>query len=153
MIYRFGPKAQHVYQSLHLRLSELRPGSRLPTLRELVAEFGVAPLTIRQVLAKLEEEGRLSREQGRGTFVREPAIPAVLIVDDDRANRVFLATHVGRLGYRSIEAAGPDAGLAALASDHTIELVLSDVHMPLRDDGIAFIRAVRQGWPRLPWLR
>jgi len=47
-----------------------RPGSRLPTERELVSELGVTRTAIRHALAILEAEGRISREVGRGTFIR-----------------------------------------------------------------------------------
>lgn len=46
-------------------------GSRLPTERELVAELGVTRTAIRHALAILEAQGRISREVGRGTFVRD----------------------------------------------------------------------------------
>jgi GntR family transcriptional regulator, uxu operon transcriptional repressor len=52
------------------------PGSRLPTERELVAELGVTRTAVRHALAILEAEGRISREVGRGTFVREPPASA-----------------------------------------------------------------------------
>ena len=47
------------------------PGHRLPTLEELVAEFGVARVTVRQAMDILSAEGRILRQQGRGTFVTE----------------------------------------------------------------------------------
>lgn len=42
---------------------------RIPTLDDLVSEFGVARATVRQALGMLEGEGLLSRQRGRGTFV------------------------------------------------------------------------------------
>jgi DNA-binding FadR family transcriptional regulator len=53
------------------RRAELRPGSRLPTERELAASLGAPRTSIRRALAVLEAEGRISREVGRGTFVRD----------------------------------------------------------------------------------
>ena len=44
-------------------------GDRLPTLKQLVAAFGVSPMTVRHALAGLETEGLISAERGRGTFV------------------------------------------------------------------------------------
>ncbi len=44
-------------------------GSSLAAEPDLCIEFGVARGTIRQALAKLEAEGFVRREQGRGTFV------------------------------------------------------------------------------------
>lgn len=43
---------------------------RLPTERALVAELGVTRTMVRRALAHLEAEGRISREVGRGTFLR-----------------------------------------------------------------------------------
>lgn len=44
-------------------------GHRLPTLAEMVGEFGVARVTIRQAMDMLEAEGVIVRRQGLGTFV------------------------------------------------------------------------------------
>ncbi len=44
-------------------------GHRLPSLEELVEEFGVARVTVRQAVNLLAGEGLLSAQQGRGTFV------------------------------------------------------------------------------------
>jgi GntR family transcriptional regulator, uxu operon transcriptional repressor len=46
------------------------PGGRLPTERRLANEFGVTRTMVRHALAVLEAEGRVSREVGRGTFLR-----------------------------------------------------------------------------------
>lgn len=44
-------------------------GFQLPTLEELMDEFGVGRVTVRQALDILEREGRVRRQRGRGTFV------------------------------------------------------------------------------------
>jgi GntR family uxuAB operon transcriptional repressor len=51
----------------------LGPGSRLPTERQLAADLGVSRGDIRHALAVLEAEGLISREVGRGTFLRAGA--------------------------------------------------------------------------------
>ena len=48
------------------------PGTRLPSVRELAAEAGVNVNTARAVYQRLESEGLVSSEQGRGTFVAKP---------------------------------------------------------------------------------
>ncbi|MHB8469584.1 MAG: FadR/GntR family transcriptional regulator [Gaiellaceae bacterium] len=48
-----------------------RPGTRLPTERQLAQELGVTRAAVRHALALLEAAGRISREVGRGTFLRE----------------------------------------------------------------------------------
>jgi GntR family transcriptional regulator len=44
-------------------------GHRLPSLEELVDEFGVARVTVRQAMELLTREGLVLPQQGRGTFV------------------------------------------------------------------------------------
>jgi DNA-binding FadR family transcriptional regulator len=44
---------------------------RLPTERQLAADYGVSRSAIRHAMAVLEAEGLVSREVGRGTFVRD----------------------------------------------------------------------------------
>ena len=46
-------------------------GARLPTERQLSIDLGVTRSSVRSALALLEAEGRISREVGRGTFLRE----------------------------------------------------------------------------------
>jgi DNA-binding FadR family transcriptional regulator len=49
------------------------PGSgRLPPERVLAGEIGISRRAVRQALDLLEAEGRISRQQGRGTFVCDP---------------------------------------------------------------------------------
>jgi GntR family transcriptional repressor for pyruvate dehydrogenase complex len=48
----------------------LRAGSRMPTERELAHELQLSRTTIRNALALLERESLISREVGRGTFLR-----------------------------------------------------------------------------------
>jgi CheY-like chemotaxis protein len=152
VIYDLGPRARRVFDTLRARIvgGELVPGARLPSYVALAAQFGVAPLTVRQVLARLEEEGLVSREQGRGTYVRAPARPAILVVDDDPGVRQLLAGFVEHGGYRAVSAPGPEEALAALESEPQIALVLSDVRMPATEDGIGFIRTARRRWPGIP---
>ncbi len=51
------------------------PGSRLPTERQLATDLGVTRSSIRHALAMLEAQGRISREVGRGTFLRDVPQP------------------------------------------------------------------------------
>ena len=43
--------------------------AQIPTLNELEGEFQVSRITLREALARLEEEGLIRRTRGRGTFV------------------------------------------------------------------------------------
>jgi DNA-binding FadR family transcriptional regulator len=63
----------HELSALIIALCErngLATGSRLPTERQLATELGVTRTVIRNALALLEAEGRISRQVGRGTFMR-----------------------------------------------------------------------------------
>ena len=58
-----------------IRAGILPPGTKLPTHRSLAKERGIALVTASRVYAELEEMGLVSGEAGRGTFVRETALP------------------------------------------------------------------------------
>lgn len=58
-----------------IRSGQLLPGTRLPTHRQLAAEHGLALVTASRVYSELEAMGLVSGETGRGTFVREIALP------------------------------------------------------------------------------
>jgi len=47
-------------------------GRRLPTERQLALDLGVSRSAVRHAMAVLQAEGRVSREVGRGTFLRDP---------------------------------------------------------------------------------
>lgn len=47
------------------------PGSRLPTERDLCANFGVSRSALRRVLLELREQGLITQKVGSGTYVAE----------------------------------------------------------------------------------
>ncbi len=53
---------------------EWLPGTQVPSERELCDQFKISRITVRQAISKLVTEGRLTRTQGRGTFVASPRI-------------------------------------------------------------------------------
>jgi GntR family transcriptional regulator len=65
------PKYQVIADDLTSKIKdgELPPGSALPPQKELSTRYGVTLATLRQALKQLEDEGLLSQEPGRGTFV------------------------------------------------------------------------------------
>lgn len=50
---------------------ELRVGERLPTIRSLAADLGLAPGTVARAYAELERDGWLAAQGRRGTVVAE----------------------------------------------------------------------------------
>jgi GntR family transcriptional regulator, uxu operon transcriptional repressor len=57
----------------------LGPGGRLPTERQLAADLGVTRSAIRYALGILQAQGYLSREVGRGTYLRSAPHGAGLV--------------------------------------------------------------------------
>jgi len=57
----------------HIESSRWQPGDLLPSEPELCRHFGVSRIVVRQALAMLEDERRVVRQRGRGTFVASPA--------------------------------------------------------------------------------
>ncbi len=57
-------------------LGALRPGDRLPSVRDLAEHLGLAPMTVAQVYGEMNRAGMLVGRKGNGTFVAEIA-PAV----------------------------------------------------------------------------
>ncbi len=53
---------------------EWQPGQQIPTIRELCDMYGVSRMTVVQALATLDQEGLLTRRQGKGVFVAGPRI-------------------------------------------------------------------------------
>ncbi|MDH1334805.1 PLP-dependent aminotransferase family protein [Comamonas thiooxydans] len=68
-----------------IREGRLAPGTRLPTHRQLASREGLALVTATRVYAELQAMGLVSGETGRGTFVRETALPRGLGIDQHAA--------------------------------------------------------------------
>ena len=109
----------------------LGPGSRLPTERQLALDMGATRTSVRHALAVLQAEGRISREVGRGTFLREAPGPAA---GSDGAEPGLVAAPAGTgPGARAGSPAGPPDGAAGFAPADvmTIRRLLEPLAMPL----------------------
>jgi DNA-binding transcriptional MocR family regulator len=51
--------------------SQREPGSLLPSVRQLVRDFEVSPVTVSKVIAELSLEGFVDARPGHGTFIRQ----------------------------------------------------------------------------------
>ncbi len=58
-----------------IRAGQHKPGDPLPTALSLAESYGVHRHTARQALLHLQQQGLVSVERGRGTFVTQPHLP------------------------------------------------------------------------------
>jgi GntR family transcriptional regulator len=71
---RRRPKGEQLREILEDAVAGLEPGQPIPSERVLAERFGVARMTVRQVVDRLVGLGLLYREHGRGTFVADRPI-------------------------------------------------------------------------------
>jgi DNA-binding GntR family transcriptional regulator len=68
---------QRIAQDIRDRIAsgEYAPGDKLPSLRELIAHYGVSAEPVRSALLILQAEGLVEGHQGKGIYVtpRDPA--------------------------------------------------------------------------------
>jgi len=83
-------------------VGQLKPDSQLPTVRQLAVELRVNPNTVARAYTQLAEDGVISTQQGRGTYVLDIPPPA----DQRKLRRDKLLAHMDkflheleRLGY------------------------------------------------------
>jgi len=80
-------KYEQVYQDLCQRIAALPAGMRLPTVRQLMAEYDISQATIDHAIDMLAERGLIVRRPGRGLFTTAPEHAAALA----KASRVVVA--------------------------------------------------------------
>jgi GntR family transcriptional regulator len=70
---RREPKYRAIVADLgaRIRSGQYPPGSALPPQRALSVSYGVTLATLRQALRRLQDDGLLSQQPGRGTFVAQ----------------------------------------------------------------------------------
>lgn len=61
--------ADHVFQKI-IR-EELKPGDKLPSVREMAVQMGVNPNTIQRTYSEMERMGVVETRRGQGTFIVE----------------------------------------------------------------------------------
>ncbi len=74
------PLYHQLYEILRSRIlrGDWEPGSLIPSESELIEQYDVSRITVRQALDILVNEGLIYRQRGRGTFVAPPTIEASL---------------------------------------------------------------------------
>ena len=90
-------------------------GTRLPTERQLALDLGVSRSAVRHAMAVLQAEGRVSREVGRGTFLRDPG-PEPVAGDGAGPEGGALADRAAADGTAADSTSADGAGSAAAGS-------------------------------------
>ena len=66
----------------------LKPGERLPTMRQVAVALSIDLNTVQRAYAELEREGIIGMVRGRGSFVAEAARPARAAAARETAERL-----------------------------------------------------------------
>ena len=115
---------------------------------ELAHEFGVAPMTVRSVLANLEADGLVARQPGRGTFVL-PAVHGGVLVLAQRAPTRQVVAAADRSGLVSSDARNHEAVLEQLHADTGVVAVVVQIRARSNAQDLELVRSVRRRWPTL----
>lgn len=122
------PKYVAISRAITLAITdgELTAGETLPAQKELAESFGVTLMTVRQAIQLLTEQGLLTTEQGKGTFVRNrpfhlPLGRLASLAAQVEASGRSLSTEV--LGFSSIEISPLEQHRMRLPSPEAVELV------------------------------
>jgi GntR family transcriptional regulator len=87
-------------------LGDIDPGSRVPTIEELHAAYGVSHATVRKAMALLESEGLIVRKRALGTTVIAE-VDQALLTPDSTPNELGRAMHSSRPKVISAEWIAP----------------------------------------------
>ncbi|GAA1780254.1 GntR family transcriptional regulator [Agromyces lapidis] len=106
------------YEQLHAAVvaavasGRLAPGSKLPTVRALAEELGLAVNTVAKAYKALESDGVIEGRGRNGTFVTEHGDPAERALQVAAADYASLASRLGveASAARDIVTAALDAG-------------------------------------------
>ena len=80
-------EAVHLALAGRIRSGDLAPGARLPTEKDLCAEFGVSRPMVREAVARLKADGLVISRQGAGVFVADTPSRLAFDVPADQDRR------------------------------------------------------------------
>jgi GntR family transcriptional regulator len=99
--------ADQVRQAVSLGL--LRPGDKLPPVREVVTQITINPNTVHRAYRELEHEGIVEGRPGLGTFVTARASSSL-----SSSDRTMLQQELQQWANRARSAGVDDEGISAL---------------------------------------
>lgn len=129
----FAPQYYKIEQAMRARIAGMAAGASLPSDAELCHEFGVSRMTARHAMQRLVEEGLVTREPGRGSFVAHRRVDRELshLVSFSREIRARGMTPSSKLISASLRAA--DAEEARFLRIKEGDQVVSIVRVRLAD--------------------
>jgi len=80
-------------------------------------------------------------------LISQPPSPKVLIAEDELLLRLMLSDVLRDHGHQVFEAANASEALSVLQTTSDIAVVISDMHMKSKDDGMVLASFVRQNHP------
>ena len=86
----------------------------------------------------------------RGTPEGQPAMPIILVVDDEVTIRAYLCAYLRDCGFMAWGVESADNAIRLLDLGVAADLVFSDVRMPGKQDGYGLARWVAEHRPDLP---
>jgi GntR family histidine utilization transcriptional repressor len=113
-----------------------RAGDRLPSESELVAQFGIARMTVNRALRELVEQGRITRTAGVGSFVADEKPQGNLLQIARLSDDIRRRGHDYRCQIVTVERIAAPLEVAAALGLHTGESVFHAVCVHL-EDGVA----------------
>jgi CheY-like chemotaxis protein len=76
--------------------------------------------------------------------------PVILLVEDDVLVRFTTADTLREAGFDVLEAVDSSEALALLTTGHPLDLVITDIRMPGRMDGVQLTSVIKSTRPNLP---
>lgn len=145
---------QETTDALRAKIAEgpMKPGDRLPTEKELEAEFGVSRTVIREAVAVLKADGLVEPRRGAGIFVVDPHASRNRMMPSFLPGQTYPALDLLELRMAvEVEAAGLAATRRSLSQDARIRECMAEFGRALETGGktveldIAFHNAIAQG--------
>jgi GntR family histidine utilization transcriptional repressor len=109
------------------------PGHRLPSEHELVAQFGMARMTVNRALRELVEQGRIVRVAGVGSFVAENKPQSTLLQIANIASEIRQRGHDYRCEMIAVERLAASTDVAAWLDKRAGDSVFHSVCLHLEN--------------------
>lgn len=76
----------------------------------------------------------------------------ILLIEDEGLIRMATAAMLEDAGYHVLEAMNADEALVTLEAGNEIDIVITDVQMPGKIDGLELVEIIASKYPRIPSL-